>query len=369
LIQINIKGFLMLNIFFTADYEMYFGKNYYTDTEILFEPTEKLVETFNKYNLKVNIFADILSVAAHRKYNLSNYADNFELQIKSFVKEGHDVQLHLHPHWLTAKYENNSWIFNKNHFRIHSFKNINEIVKNSIDYLNKTLNTVNPDYKCIAYRAGGWSLQPEGNLLKILYENGIKIDSSIFKGGYKNIQTHYFDFRKIPDNVNYFIDPQKGINIESKNGIFEIPIASIYNFPARLFYKLLFKIYKNKIYKNKIILKKGESIIESNCKSSKFSTVKARVKSFLIDPIFFSFDNTSSAEMIKFVDYLIAKYNTSEDDIYISIIGHPKGLSDEQLHEIDVFLEVVSTLYKDKVNFLTFQRFNRLNSDKLKGFC
>jgi len=355
----------MLNIFFTADYEIYFGKNYYTDTEILFKPTKKLVEIFNKYNFKVNIFADVLSVNAHRKYNLSNYADNFELQIKSFIKEGHDVQLHLHPHWLTAKYENNSWTFNKNHFRIHSFENVNGIVKNSIDYLNKTLNVVNPGYKCIAYRAGGWSLQPEGNLLKTLYENGIKIDSSIFKGGYKNIQTHYFDFRKVPNNLNYFIDPQKGINIESKNGIFEIPIASIYNFSARLFYKLLFKMYKNK----NTPLKKGESIIESNSKLGKFSRVRARIKSFLIDPIFFSFDNTSSKEMVKFVDYFIDKYNTSEEDIYISIIGHPKVLSDEQLHEIDAFLEVMSILYKDKVNFLTFQGFNHMNSDKLKRSC
>ena len=92
MIQINIKGFLMLNIFFTADYEMYFGKNYYTDTEILFEPTEKLVETFNKTYTNLNEQQkSLLRGYINNVNNSGNFVDYYRSELKNVVIELHTL--------------------------------------------------------------------------------------------------------------------------------------------------------------------------------------------------------------------------------------------------------------------------------------
>jgi len=58
---------------------------------------------------------------------------------------------------------------------------IREIVSNGIKFLRFILRKT--DYVPISFRAGNWLFQPTQPAARILCEYGIKIDSSVFKGG------------------------------------------------------------------------------------------------------------------------------------------------------------------------------------------
>ena len=53
--------------------------------------------------------------------------------------------------------------------------------------------------KVIAYRAGGWCLQPFSKIKNAFSKAGLKIDSTVFPGG-KNIKgAYYYDFENTPN--------------------------------------------------------------------------------------------------------------------------------------------------------------------------
>ena len=65
-------------------------------------------------NINAVFYIDILYY--YRILSMSDQRKNcrlFELQIQKMVEFGHDVELHLHPHWLDATYEDNIWKLNE----------------------------------------------------------------------------------------------------------------------------------------------------------------------------------------------------------------------------------------------------------------
>src|ERR1035437_8742803 len=118
----------MKEIILTIDYELFLGEKTGTVKKCMIEPTAKLISFLKKNNSKMTVFWDILHY-----YLLLQYEKNFpelkddrlliEKQILDLAKNGHDIQLHLHPHWLDAQYENGRWIFQYGRFRLNKLKN------------------------------------------------------------------------------------------------------------------------------------------------------------------------------------------------------------------------------------------------------
>ena len=165
----------MLNVAITFDYELFFGKNLASDDEILFSPTAELLAVLKKHNMKATFFVDVLSVYMHEKRGLTSYCENFIKQMQQMVKEGHDVQLHIHSNWLTAEYNDDKWIFNLDSYNIHSFgfdsnkeMSANAIIQWGKNFLETNLRVIDPHYACIAYRAGGYCIQPHKELFDAL---------------------------------------------------------------------------------------------------------------------------------------------------------------------------------------------------------
>ena len=65
-----------------------------------------------------------------------------------------------------------------------------EIVEGSISFLRQVVGR--PDFAPCSFRAGNWLFQPTPTAASVLAENGIKIDSSVFKGGLQH--THRLDY-------------------------------------------------------------------------------------------------------------------------------------------------------------------------------
>ena len=92
------------------------------------------------------------------KGNTMGYTDNpvkaIEQQIQQAAIDGHDIQLHIHPQWYNAKYENGQWQLNLNNWRLGDFKGennycIKELISDCKTALEKLIKPVKPDYKCI----------------------------------------------------------------------------------------------------------------------------------------------------------------------------------------------------------------------------
>jgi hypothetical protein len=75
------------------------------------------------------------------------------------------------------------------------------------------------DFTPLSFRAGNWLFQPTRTAAEILAERGIKVDSSVFKGGLQH--QHKLDYRRALRNGNYWkfrghvdIPDPKGIMVE-----------------------------------------------------------------------------------------------------------------------------------------------------------
>ena len=346
----------MLNVAITFDYEIFFGDNYGTMDEILFNPTDKLLELLDKYGVKTTFFVDVLSVYMHNNYGLTEYSEKFEAQLKKMLKKGHDIQLHIHSNWLKSTFANSTWKFDIEHYRIHSFgfdENVEMSVPNMIkwgkEYLENLAHEVKDDYQCVAYRAGGYCIQPHGELFECLLKNGIYIDSSVAIGQ-KSTGINDYDFSKIYQKHSWKIDVEGDISASASNAkrtIYEIPI---YFFKHSLL-KRLFNSKSEKRLKLKELrgtfIGTGQTT-SSHKKRNKLDIILNynKIKSLL------SVDSLPYQAISKCIDEC-AK-NRTKQDVAVSIIGHPKLIDDVWLENFEKTLKVL--VNKNKIQLKTMQQ-------------
>jgi hypothetical protein len=228
-----------MKIYLTFDYELYFGSKSGTADRCLLEPTELILSATDPYNVKTTQFVDAGYLIRCRELSvkhpeLEKDFNTVSQQLRNMSLNGHELQLHIHPHWLATQYENGQWQMNTSRYRLHDFNSddITSIVRSNAAFIRSISKN-----KISTYRAGGWCIQPFDKLKSALKEEGIVTDSSIFPGGYYTSEQYYYDFRNCPQVSQWRFedDPLKPVD----NGSFmEVPITSIKNSP--LFYWKLF---------------------------------------------------------------------------------------------------------------------------------
>lgn len=339
----------MLNVIITFDYEIFFGKNNASEEDILFKPSYDLMELLEKYNLSGTFFADVLSVEAYRRSNQSNdYPSRFEHQIKSMVRQGHDVQLHIHPHWVTARFnlKTEQWEIDPKTYRIHSFIDddrygitADEIISSSIEYLRDTLKSVDNEYECYAYRAGGYCIQPEEKLFMLLEKNGIEIDSSVCIGKKLHSKAHYFDYDKEYSDINWRVS----------SDIVELPIGSARNsLVKRLIPGTGFQYLKKEPAK-------GEGIAGTT------SSAQGRFKRLL------TYNKSKREYGLEFMHYkqmifglkeYYKIYNCTSEDRYVAVICHPKSMDSISMANMESFIRQIIA-NKDGIRFATLKEMRK----------
>jgi hypothetical protein len=215
---------MKLAIIITNDWEL-FGNgqgDYYTSQK---EPLVKTLEIMRAYGAKLTVFAEVIQqlnalLQAPINEKLRNIASDWEETLSNIIDQGHDVQLHIHPQLI----DNNLTDYNK--WSIANFPKVEmfDIISRCKEYLEKTLRKTKTDYECIAFRAGGYGIQPSGQVIDNLLLSGIKCDSSVTKGffgsfyNFRNSYSHFFPYFCKTDICS------KAIN---KDSLLEIPIFSI----------------------------------------------------------------------------------------------------------------------------------------------
>lgn len=350
----------MLYLCLTFDYELFFGDNFGSCDEILFQPTLKLIDMLSQKKISATFFADVCSVSQSLKYNQTSYVDKFTRQIQYMVQRGQDVQLHIHSHWFYSKWENGTWKFSSKGYRIHEFgfgsEGAGRIIEEGVKYLKHSLQSVKSDYECIAYRAGGFSFQPHQKLVVELYRNGIRIDSSIAPELFSDSETNRYDYRKKVKKINWHIssDLEWWEDSENEMTLLEIPIATINKSVPVFLAKRLFMPNSIKLCLAK---PRGTYIKNQTFKENKMKAIIRYVLGFnAISLDAYSADYLYD-QVKRFYKKIIYK-NDNKTDYIVALIGHPKLIDDRYISNLIKFIELIK--YDTRFSFISINEAYRM---------
>tara|TARA_Y100000766_G_scaffold214564_1_gene186278 strand:+ start:654 stop:1703 length:1050 start_codon:yes stop_codon:yes gene_type:complete len=346
----------MIKVLITFDYELPLGKadSY---SKAMFEPTEAILDVGREIGIPFVFFSDVCCALQFKKWNKERFYYPFKKQVQKSILEGHDVQLHIHPHWITSKYENNKFIPSMD-FSLGDFPNkrsnltIKEIIQSGKEELELICKEVDPNYQCISYRAGGYSiLKKEQEVLEGLELNGIKIDSSVIPNFIKKASIFDINFSQAPKHTDWFADPKQGLLKAASRGIWEIPISSM---PIGLFY-ILKRRLKKQFKKAEIVQRKFQNM-GKGFPLTKVALSRKEMIQDLLNPVRLTFDNDHLElnDLMQIFDYNVSSWRGS-GDIFITSISHPKIMGSYHIELMKKFILKVKEKYQKEVSFITYQ--------------
>jgi hypothetical protein len=258
----------MFNIL-SFDYEL-FGSGKGCVFTHLIEPTRAILNVLKQFNVKATFFIEILEVEAiismKYKYEHGSYEHKvalaLEQQIEDMVHEGHDLQLHLHPQWINAQYENGSWRLNYDWWRFSALPehrnghvpSKSELIKSGVHQLEKRIQRIKPNYKCHSFRAGGYNLGVEKSSIAALVDNGIRIDSSVCHGAFAHTALSQFDYTSTDSSKSKWFSSDTILHGSDTLGTheqcLEIPLLTVKSsFLERLSFARLYNSVRNRKFK------------------------------------------------------------------------------------------------------------------------
>ena len=354
-------------ILITADYELFLGRNFVSNDEVLFKPTEQLLKVCRELEVPITFFADVCSVWAHRKYDLEEYCRSFESQMTEALDTGHDVQLHLHPHWLESSYSGGEWQISTERMYLSEFgfgsgeDEAPAVIGRGIEYLNDLLLPKEPSYRCLAFRAAGLALQPdEHRLIESLIENGITIDTSVARGLRLTMDTVRIDYTGLPSAANWFMNSDSGISGEAPDGLFEIPIATFRCSPlSRIGF--LWRRARS------VGMRRGAGISRS-ARQTKWSNLKTmllyNLRYVYTNPYFSLSCDTKGYNSRMLIDGLdrYIRQHQNDNEIFASMINHPKLMFEPQLNLLKEFVTESRNRYGARIKFITCSQASEIRS-------
>lgn len=308
----------------TLDYELFFGARTGTPQVSMIRATDRLLTVLDEFKAKAVFFVDATYLLRLREYaNLfpELKKDHRELvrHIRMLEAQGHQIQLHIHPHWGDSYFNGRKWELNTQRYRLEDWRqeDVLQMVSRATDELNRHLLN-----RVFVFRAGGWCIQPFGRVRQALLENGVHVDSTVFRGGRCHSSSHCYDFRDAPQLTSWQFDedPCK----RSGKGVFtEVPISSIRVSPAFYWRFALTKLFGSR----KLHRCFGDGQAIKNSRADIFRMLTQTSYSVV------SVDGYKSALLQE--AYQIA---ASEGRGYFVAMGHPKSLSEFSLNNLRSWL-------------------------------
>lgn len=243
-------------VILSFDYELFFGDKSGTVQKTLIEPTNAILDAMDSVGFKGNFFVDWQMLKYLNEEKTERTLADYHIikeQLKYMVSRGHRIELHIHPHWVDAKYNGDgTWDFSEfRHYSLNSFTEdkVVEMFKEGAALLTNIAREVDPAYKLCAFRAGGWAVQPFDKIRKGMESAGIYIDSSVMPGRAIKCEFSECDFLTAPNPIKGYYNFNQDVCKEEKNGRFTEMLITSFN-PNAL-YKLtrrLSWIFVNKFH-------------------------------------------------------------------------------------------------------------------------
>lgn len=225
---------MVKHVILSLDYELY-GNGSGNVFRHVVEPTSAILDLLDKYGIKLTIFVEIVEFMRIKQEweagNKMGYDKDpiaaVEAQLKDAARRGHDIQLHIHPQWVSAEYVDGKWMVNNEQWRLSDYDgDMVELLSKSKENLEAIIDDVIPDYRCIALRAGGYNAQPSERIVQAMRQVGLRVDSSVVPGAKESGSLSRYDYTCVPtDNGAWFVD--KRLEIPHDEGdIVELPITA-----------------------------------------------------------------------------------------------------------------------------------------------
>ena len=369
----------MIYILYSADYEVFLGGNYRPEREVLIDPTERLLDVCDGL-APMTIFADVCCFWRYKELGRPDFVKEAEEQMRGAVKRGHDVQAHVHPHWLAteintdrggshyqcdlSRYLLGNWAPTENG-ELYAF--ILDLAKRARHYLTELLRPVESKYRCVAFRAGGYGIQPHTKtVLGALEDAGFLIDSSVVPGMKLGNSVNCVDFTNVPGDGNYRISRKHGLSGTSDTGLFEIPIAAATLTGVPL---LLAKVrhFRRNLGSQRPPTRMGY-FIHSTAKRKKPTRSRTfrKLSQALFTWEFFRAIELSrnSATMFHITRDYVSRHLEKEKDLFFSLSCHPKILCSKRLQALKEYHARIQEFYGASLESITFQQAARIITDR-----
>jgi peptidoglycan/xylan/chitin deacetylase (PgdA/CDA1 family) len=211
----------MIDCVFTLDYEIY-GNGEGSLRELVLDPTRRLMELFQKFGVPFVVFAEAIEFAKMEEAQSDPDTAAVRVQLRELRAAGHEIALHLHPWWANAKYKDAQWHMDWSERSICTLQpgRVDAIVSGAIRYLQDSLR----DFRFVplSFRSGLWAMQPTPVVANVLARHGVRIDSSVFKGG--RTQALGLDYRPALKNAGFWRFGDD-VNVpDSAGALLEFPI-------------------------------------------------------------------------------------------------------------------------------------------------
>ena len=366
----------MIYVLYSGDYEVFMGGNYLPESKVLLEPTDVMLDVFESIEVPVTLFADLLCLWRYRELGLREFPDQVDEQLRNVVRRGHDVQMHIHPHWPKTDIDRREdgsthynfekiWMYPGPHFEnLYGF--MLEHLQHGKEYLNSLLKEVLSDYECLAYRAGAYGIVPgEKEILAALEDAGYLIDSSVVPG-YPGIgeTTGPVNFHNVPKQGNYRLSRKSGLTQPAEKGLFEIPVAAtmVHGIMPQFHLKLK-SLRKHLFGKQNLHANLGYTANEGfrhNRPTAKQSLV-TRAKRIITRGLSCSHwgmmdITTDTRAMLDVTHGYIKKYQNESKDLFFCVSFHPKDYVPSKQEAIEKYHRKLQRNYGDNISAITFRQ-------------
>jgi hypothetical protein len=309
----------MIECIFTIDYEIY-GNGEGSLTELVYKPAARFMEIFQKRKKRFVVFVEVAELEMIEANGTDPAIALVKQQIIDFYEAGFELGLHLHPWWYNARYENGSWLLDYSEYNLCALsqERIVQIIDRSINYLRELLGVA--DFSPHSYRAGHLLFQPTQAVAKVLAERGIKVDSSVYKGGLWH--QHKLDYRRALKNGYYWRFTDSINEPDTQGVLLELPI-----------YTQMVPTWKMLTSKRVALQRKGATATQTGKK------MLSRIMDYLrfSYPLKFDLGQMTTEELTRMLDKIIEDDQKDPSSFKpVVAIGHTKDFVD--FESVEYFL-------------------------------
>ena len=331
-------------LIFSLDYEIH-GNGDGSPYELMVEPTYRLMNLLEKYGQKLTIMADVAEILKFGEYYKNTGEDRFSYnsikqQLCNAIQRGHDVQLHIHSSYFKSTYTGYKWEQNWEEYNMAALpeRRVNEMITMSKTFLEELLKPVDKNYSCFVFRAANWSMMPTHNIYSSLVNNGIKIDTSVYKGGIQRGNVNY-DYSTAKSCIMPYSASIEDINKEDFNGeLKEFPIyTEMRYFYSFISFMRIFRMLRAKFHRHS---KSHASVAIRNQKDPK----RLSIRSFFVkSPWKLDFNQATGLQLKNALRRIRNSFQIKEDNIPVVLIGHSKTFIRHNEKTLENFLEWLVT--------------------------
>jgi hypothetical protein len=223
--------------------------------------------------------------------------------------------------------------------------------------LQNMLRPVKPTYECIAFRAGGFHVQPSRRVIPAMKAVGLLIDSSVVQGLYVQSPRWHCDFRTAVSNHGYWWTTADDVcrSGPEREQILELPVYSrMKSYVTNLRWSKL----RAELKRRKLESRYPDTIKQAGGIRSTYKLTDVLRKLASMNPVIVDFCKLSARSMVKAVEEITRTNDWNGDEIErtvpVVLAGHSKDFWNDK--HLDSFLAAMqsSACGKGGIRFSTF---------------